>query len=426
MTYLFTRLKRAVYTLLRKSQRYTRTDMVYIAKGTSWMSVRTVVGTSAGLVLTLLLANVLDPEVYGVYQYILAIAATLWAFTLTGLPTAITRDVARGYEGALARGVRVQLVWSSGIAVLIGLGAGYYLVKGNVDLGLGLACVAVATPFLKSFGAWASFLNGKREFKHKVLVGSTYDVLTVLATGAAVLLVPTEPALLVGASLASQALLHVGAYVLVRKQYLPNAAVDATSSGYGFHLSIMNTLGLAISKLDNVLIFQLIDPVAVAQYSIAQSIPRHFNRATQWARALVAPKFSTTSFTTLQRTLGRKVVLMLLLMIGIAGGYIMIAPLLFSLAFSQYVDATGYSQILALGLLTMPTMLYRESFVAHKRTWQLYTTKTIVPIVRLALMLTLIPLWGLWGAVVASVAPQALNSLLLILLFYTARGGNTT
>lgn len=42
-------LQHRIYKLLRWSQRYTRTDMVYLAKGGTWLSLAQGVATLAGL-----------------------------------------------------------------------------------------------------------------------------------------------------------------------------------------------------------------------------------------------------------------------------------------------------------------------------------------------------------------------------------------
>ena len=75
-------LQRRIYSLLRRSERFTRTDMVYLAKNGSWMVGAHVVSTVLGLGLTIAFANLVTPEVYGQYKYVISVAAIIGALVL--------------------------------------------------------------------------------------------------------------------------------------------------------------------------------------------------------------------------------------------------------------------------------------------------------------------------------------------------------
>ena len=92
-----------LYRILRWSERYTRTDMVYLAKGGFWTGVKRVFGIPLGIGLSIALANLLTPEDFGVYKFVLAFAGIITAFSLTGMSTAVMQAVAQGYEGAGVR-----------------------------------------------------------------------------------------------------------------------------------------------------------------------------------------------------------------------------------------------------------------------------------------------------------------------------------
>src|SRR5689334_12787395 len=70
--------------LLRWSERYMKTDMVYLAKGSFWLTLGQVAASASGLLLVIGFANLLPKEVYGTYKLILSLAGIIASFSLTG------------------------------------------------------------------------------------------------------------------------------------------------------------------------------------------------------------------------------------------------------------------------------------------------------------------------------------------------------
>src|SRR3989344_575296 len=115
--------------LLRWMEKYTKTDMLYLAKGGFWLMLGQGILMVSGLILSVAFANLLPKDVYGTYQFIMSMASVISAFTLSGLNTSIMRAVAGGSEGALRTGVRTQLLWSTGMVVAGAALAAYYYVN---------------------------------------------------------------------------------------------------------------------------------------------------------------------------------------------------------------------------------------------------------------------------------------------------------
>ena len=88
-----------VKELLLRSEKYTKTDMLYLARGGFWLTLGQGLGIIAGLLLVIGFANLLPKEVYGNYKFILSLGGIIGAFTLTGMSIAVTQAVARGFEG---------------------------------------------------------------------------------------------------------------------------------------------------------------------------------------------------------------------------------------------------------------------------------------------------------------------------------------
>ena len=104
-------MKNWFYRFLKRTQKYTGTDNVYLAKGGFWLTLGQVVSMASAFLLAIAFANLLDPVTYGNYKYILSLLGLLGIFTLDGMRTAINQAVARDLEGSFYTGFKTKLKW---------------------------------------------------------------------------------------------------------------------------------------------------------------------------------------------------------------------------------------------------------------------------------------------------------------------------
>ena len=62
-------LKQRIYKGLKWSQKYTQTDMVYLAKGGFWLGMGQIITGLASFLLTLAFANLVPKETFGTYKH---------------------------------------------------------------------------------------------------------------------------------------------------------------------------------------------------------------------------------------------------------------------------------------------------------------------------------------------------------------------
>ena len=88
-----------IYKILRYSEKYTKTDMVYLAKGEFWLVSGQIISSAATFLLAIAFANLLPKETYGIYKYVLSIFGLLAISTLRGVEAALSQAVAKNYDG---------------------------------------------------------------------------------------------------------------------------------------------------------------------------------------------------------------------------------------------------------------------------------------------------------------------------------------
>jgi len=404
-------LRESIYRLLRSSERYTKTDMVYLFQSGFWLQATSVCITLGSFLVYVVFGHVLPKDVYGNYQYLLSLGAVASAFTMTGMNSALIRSIARGFEGTFLASLRIQLQWA--VVPLLGAWAlgGYYLFMHNVTLGWGLMLIGVFVPFNTTFNTFGAYLNGKKDFRRSFyyyvfFVNMPYFIAVALVA------VSLKTALaLLAANLIAQALGYWVAHRRTVAAYHPQGAVDPEVTRYAWHLTVINFLGVIMGQLDNILVFHFLGAADLALYSFATAVPTRLGIFKNIAIAAF-PKYAEKSQEDARASILRKVLLGMAGLLVISLVYILLAHPFFAVFFPRYLDAVPYSQVFALVTVITFSSLFVTMLTAQGHVRRLYAYNVASPLVILGSELVGITQWGLWGLIYAVLFSSLANSLL--------------
>ena len=416
-----TELRDRLIALLRWSEKYTKTDMVYLAQGGFWINLGSVTISLFSFFLYLAFARFLPKEVYGTYQYLLSIATIVGAFTLTGMNAALTRAVARGYEGTVGASIRFQLKW--GLIPLIGSWAAgaYYLMQGNPTIGYGLLLIGVFVPLNNTLNSYGGWIGGRKDFR----AGFTFNFFTNTLFYPALIITAyfSKAALaLLAANLLSQAVGIIICYRAAKKKYRPNDAVDPSTLSYGGHLSLMGVFGAVAGQADSILAFHLLGANPLAIYSFATALPDRIASLVKFIPSIALPKLSLRSPEEVRRTLGPRLLWAIAGSIVIAALYILLAHLFFRIFFPAYLASVPYSMLYALGIIPTIGGIFSTALTAQRSVRALYIFNGVLPVVQLILMVVGVLWLGLWGLIIARIATYSIQFILGALLFFFYNG----
>lgn len=407
-------LKRRALRVLRWSERYTKTDMVYFVSSNFWLTGGRLLAVMSGLALTVVLANALDPTTFGIYKYVLAGAAFIAAFSLTGLNPAVARAVAQGNRNIVPHAFRMGVLWSLP-ASLIALGVGaYYLSQGNVPLGVGFLLVSLTTPLTNNLGMTKAVFQGLGDFKTGTLYWIPRALFPVAALIATVLITENVVVILcvyfLSNALAAWALYRA----TIAKANIQDVPQDTEEvSLYGKHMSVLGFLLQVGNQIDQLLLWHFAGPVQLAIYAFALAPVREFRNFSENFFPIIFPKFAARSVEELRTSIPLRTRQMLLVCIGMALVYFVLAPTFFAILFPQYLAAVFASQLLALGLVFQPRGVMETAILTHGKTRLRYYTVVSSQVIKIALLVVCIPLWGIMGAVVALLASDAIATAIL-------------
>lgn len=409
-------LKNKIYKVLKWSEKYTKTDMVYLASGGFWLSFGQIITAISSFLLTVAFANLVSKDVFGTYRFVISLTGILAIPTLSGINTAILQATARGKDGSFIPALKTKLRWG----VLGGIGSLilslYYFLQGNITLTISFLIVAAFVPLMDSFSLYEPLWSGRKKFN----IQNKYRAITNILSAIALILVIifTENLfLMLFAYFFSWTILHLIFLLISIKKANLNNTEDPKTIPYGKHLSLMGIIGRVDGKLDKILLWHFLGAEFVAIYYIALALPLRIKEILKVISSLAFPKFSQRTPDELKKSVPRKMFQILLITVPIAILYILIAPFLFKIFFPKYSEFVVYSQAYILILVFFPRTLLGTSLTAKMQTKSLYLSSIILSPTYIILLLLLVPSFGIWGAIISFLILEAVTFTLQYILF---------
>jgi len=412
------KIKIVAYRLLKKSEKWTKTDMIYLAKGGFWLTLGQGVSSVSSFLLAIAFANLLPKETYGTYKYIMSIVSLLAIPTLAGMNTAIVQAVARGYEGSVIPAFKTKVKWGllGGLASLIL--AAYYYFNDNSTLTIAFLISSIFVPFMDSLLIYDSYLNGKKDFKSL----SNYNIfIRIISTVVLILTVflTDNIFLFISSYFTTHTILRLIIFKIVFKRNSLNQEKDPETISYGKHLSLMGIIGSIAMQIDKILIFHYLGSVDVAVYSIAIAPIDQIKPIFKNIQILLLPKFASKNINTLKNSLTKKISKSSIILLFIIGIYILISPILFKYVFPQYLESMFYSQLYSLSLLTVFMVIPLSVLRAHNKKNELYKFNLFAFGSQIIIIFISAKFFGLMGVIVGRIISKFLH--LFFSIYFTKK-----
>ncbi len=401
-----------LYTLLRWSEKYTKTDMVYFMQGNFWLIGGRVLATGSGFLLTIAFANLLNPTAFGTYKYVLAIAAVIGAFSLGGMGAAVMRAMAMGERNVVPGVARVNMLWSLPAAIVAAAIAGWYAWNGNIVLSGGILMIALTTPLMNNYGLAKSIYIGMKDFQTLALITIPRNLIAIGVLIGTLFLTQNVLIILTIYFLSNLIASWSGYRYAIKKYGIKDEKENvAETVTFGKHWSVMGTVSQLVGNLDQLMLWHFVGPVALAMYAFASAPVRELKSLTDNVNTLLFPKYALKTVEEMKETAPLRIKQLLLVSVTMALIYIAAAQILFQTLFPQYMDAVFASQILALGLALQPKNIIEMMLFAQGNVRLRYITTFFAQGARVLLWLILIPLYGFMGAVIGFLIADVLAAL---------------
>lgn len=404
--------RRAIRNWLRWSEKYTRTDMVYVAKGNFWQVLGQIVTTILSFALLGVFAHYLPKETYGLYRYILSLASVIGTLSLTGMNQAVAQAVARGDEGSLRTSVRYQLKWNVITFLAFCALGGYYFYNNNSTVAIALLIMGICSPLTSSFNTFGAYLDGRREFRLNGIFGIISMV--VYAFGMMVVIILSGEIIWLIAAYSLSTLGTTFAFYLItlRRFQPPKTKADDTLK-YGRELTFIGFIGPVVAQIDKIILTHFWGATQLAIYSLALAIPDRAAIAIKNLVSVGMPKFAAKRPEELNSVFYLRIYQGLLVGAGCTVVYMALAPYVFTYLLPKYLDALFYSQLLSISFIFgMPNRYISLLMTSQRLSKLIFVNSVIQNSVRALLYLTL----GVWGGILGLVLAQVLFNFISMLI----------
>lgn len=410
-------MKNKAKSLLLWSQKYTKTDMLYLAKGGFWLTTAKVASALCSLVSSIVFANYLPEETYGMFRYALSFFVIFSVLTLSGLDTAVVKAVANGFDKtvivAFFRKMQFGLLaFVAGIAI-----ATYYFINDNSTLGTIFILASVLVPSMESFYIFVAYLNGKKDFLAITTYVSTTRIITTLLLVIAAL-ITNSILIIISIYLLSHLSLRALFFWISLKKYPTSEKIDEQAISFGMHLTLTQGVTQLAGVLDKILIFNFVSGAVLAGYYLALVPYKQVVNILGTIDTLAFPKMALNDAAQLRKKLPKLLLKLYFLVIPVILMYWLVANTVFSIILPKYTDYIFLSQIImSILLMLYPLTMLQTALTSQSAKKEIYQITFGTAVVRIMLLVLLVPLYGMWGAVFVIILAHIIQSFLSVFTF---------
>jgi O-antigen/teichoic acid export membrane protein len=408
--------------LLERLQRWLKIDTRYLISGSISLVVYQVLVVAGNFLASLAFANWLNPADYGQYRYVISFASLLTAFAPLGFGTAVVKYTAEGHEAALRIAFRKNLMWSWLFVACALASSLWYYAHGNALLGSSLIAVAIAYPFTYSTTLFASSLIGMQKIRPAMVAAGTVSLLQSACMVVA-LLFTKDPVTLVVVNVGSNLLLNGIAYAFTDR--LIKMGKTAFDQGafvtFGLHQSALGFFDTVSSQLDKVLAFQMVGDAPLAIYLFSIAMPEQIRSLFKNFSSLITTRFARRDLAHIKRNMARYLAIMAACSAGASIAYVFAAPFIYAFLFKKYLVAIPYSQVFALNIFTVASILPQTALQVKGMHKEQYIHKTSSNAIQVFANVVGVMTAGLWGLVYAQIIGRLLSFAIVTVLFYRAK-----
>ncbi|MDD2913335.1 MAG: oligosaccharide flippase family protein [Candidatus Paceibacterota bacterium] len=407
-------IKEKTIKILRWSEKYTKTDMIYLAKGGFWLSFTTLIVSLMTFIKMIVFGRFLPQDVYGTYSYIIAVSGILALFSLPGIETAVIKSIAQKKDGTFYLGLKTRLKWGligSGLSLLLSI---WYFVNQNSILGTSFLIVAFFLPSIGAFNLFYSFWHAKKKFE-------TYAKYEILASiFIAIVIIPVV--FLTNNVVTIILLLFLSQFIIygiiTRKtiKSAKNKEEDKKAISFGKDLTVMSTISFLSEYIDKIIIWKFLGPVQVAIYSFAQ-MPIYRIYGLIPISSLALPKLGERNIREIKKEIMKKFKKLFLASFSLTLFLILIAPLFYKILLPNYIESIPYFQAFSLIIALSPFGLIGSAIISEGKRKDLYILNTITPLLKIILFFVFVPFYGIWGIITAILISRIAGGFLTLYFF---------
>lgn len=358
-----------------------------------------------GLTRNTLLTNFLTKDEYGTFNYLFSWLPIVTLLALPGLRLTITQYVAKGHWEAIRLGLRRRLLFTPlPMIALVALGCiGMRTRQSDVMFSLWIL-TALFFPTAEVLGVIGGILTALKRFHHNAAYYIGKSATFLLATGIGLWVWPGQ--VMTGIILFHWlllSLLNVGFWTHLRRPEAESIPLSPAQQSqfyrFGTHMTVLNVIGQARSRVGALLLGSLVSFSSLADYAVGDLFFEQMKALWTIYQGVSYPRLITLNAHDRWKQVGREAWLATPAFAALTGavgiGLSFVIPWLFS---TKYISSLVYVWILLLAFVcSIPGGFFEMYFRVEESEQALYRIRLVSAVVGVLLPTLLLVLWGPWG-----------------------------
>ena len=396
--------------------------MVHFFSANVWLNISRAISVGTGMLLTVAFANLLTPEAFGTYKYVIASAGFIATFSLNGLGTSILRAVAQGKYHVIPTVVRTAILWSIPASMAALAASAWYFGNGNNTLGFAFLFIALTNSLTNGIGTTKGVWLAAGDYRMATFVGLPKILVPFAVTFCTILLTQNVVWILLAYFGSHLSMSWVGYRFMLWWFGVRDSQEDVPEVvRFGKQMTFLGFFQLASTQIDQLLLWHFTTPATLAIYALALSPVNEAQNLLNNFLTVMFRKIAAKDRDLVHKMLPFRMRQMFLAALGLTVVYVLTVPLLFTYLFPKYMVSIAVSQVLALTLLLQPKGIIDAFFTAHGEIANRSRIILTSQIIRFGLFITLIPTFGLWGAVCATILSELCAGAIYLFIYLRAK-----
>lgn len=402
---------------------------VGVARDAGILTAQRVLQRLVGLISLYFLVRHLDQADFGQYQFVGVAVAAIAFMALPGLDNALMQSASHGTREFYRRAVCTSAVFSllGGLLLAAVALTMTWLEPGAVSP---LLAAALIFPAYLGVSQWKSLFLAER----RLLMLAIVETLTTVATHGSLI-----AATVIGVQdiwvfallyLAPAAIVNVALTLFLWLRTAPTPQKESLQSlyRYGLNTSAVTVISMLAEQIERLVIFLLINPVAMAIYLAGDRLAELVRGLFQDVAAVLAPRFAR------MKTYDAPVARAVWLTCAVSGGIIVVfaftiaPPILLAIFGSAYAPSIPYAQALLCSVAIGNVGQFQFRFIRSQRDSKSFRSVSLwTSVIRIVCAIGLTVAFGVWGAVATVIihrlAISVLSSLVIRRLYGVSKVG---
>jgi O-antigen/teichoic acid export membrane protein len=347
--------KKKYNLFIKKYSKKFGLDLKYFLNGGFWVSIFQSTNLIRAFILSVLFANLVEPEFFGQYNFITSILSFLLIFSIPSINSALIQTFSINKDYTYFKGLKLVFKYSLIGSTILFLISIYYYYSNQIDLSIITIILGIIFPLYSCSPYYQTYYLGKKKFKEYALINSSSLILTLISI--IIMLILNKKLIFILIIPILIKIIFESYFTFIHiKSKIKNKNIDKENIIHAKKTYISHIFYVGSYTIEPILIGVFLGVKELAIYTIITLIPNQSKTLFNFITPTFLPKLSEQAHKITKKEILKHLIKLELIFLFIYIGYSISASLIFDILYSQYSTYTHLSIIFGVTMLTVPQL----------------------------------------------------------------------